>query len=288
MVCRSQTHRRSSMPEPPIRTHNAPRAAFVPASARPRQCPQGSNGTRTRGSRATLETSSRLLGNMNTFVRRFVAGRRPMAIEPTIRGTAVNFHTARGASRRSRAPAVGETHLGDRRVDRRPDRPTGPVGGRAHAKEIGAATILATLGSLVLAGWLTASGTPPRAAVATPAGADQPYEFAATSVSTGSITGVTALILICLITAAAVIGLLFYSPTPPRAGRGRDHRRARARTAMRPRRSGAALSRAERHLRVRTGHGETYCSPIRPRRPARSSRPSSGIRRCSSTSSNGR
>ncbi|OXR40209.1 hypothetical protein B7C42_07724 [Nocardia cerradoensis] len=219
---------------------------------------------------------------MNTFVRRFVAGRRPMAIEPTIRGTAVNFHTARGASRRSRAPAVGESRLG-----RHPDHTIGPAPGRAHTKEIGAATILATLGILALAGWLTASGTPPRATVATPAGPDQPYEFAATSVSTGSITGVTALILICLITAAAVIGLLFYSPTPPRAGR-RPHRRARSPlTAMRPRRSGAALSRAERHPRVRAGR--TYCSsPIRPRRPVRSSRPSSGIRRCSSTSSNGR
>ncbi len=236
------------------------------------------------GSRATLKTSSRLLGSMNTFVRRFVAGRRPMAIEPTIRGTAVNFHTARGASRRSRAPAVGESRLGERR----PDRTVGPISGRAHAKEIGAATVLATLGILVLAGWLTASGSPPRATVATPAGPDRPYEFAATSVSTGSITGVTALILICLITAAAMIGLLFYSPAPPRAGR-RHHRRGRSpQTAMRPRRSGAALSRAERHLRVRTGHGETCCSPIRPRRPARSSRPSSGIRHCSSTSSNGR
>lgn len=209
-----------------------------------------------------------------------------MAIEPTIRGTAVNFHTARGASRRSRAPAVGEPRPGDRRLG---DRTIRPVPGHGHAKEIGAATVLATLGALVVTGWLTASGTPPRATVATPAGPDRPYEFAATSVSTGSITGVTALILICLITGAAVIGLLFYSPTPPRADRRRDHRRARLpQTAMRPRRSGAALSRAERHLRVRTGHGEMYCSPIRPRRPARSSRPSSGIRRCSSTSSNGR
>ncbi len=217
---------------------------------------------------------------MNTFVRRFVAGSRPMAIEPTIRGTAVNFPTARGTSRRSRAPDAGHTHLGDRTIRLLP--------GKGHTKEIGAATTLAALAVLVLAGWLTASGTPPRAAVVTPTGPDRPYEFAATSVSTGSITGATALILLGLIAGAAVIGLLFYSPTPPRPGRRRGHRRTPLpQTAMRPRRSGAALSRAERHLRVRAGR--TYCSsPIRPRRPVRSSRPSSGIRRCSSTSSNGR
>jgi len=199
-----------------------------------------------------------------------------MAIEPTIRGTAVNFPTARGTRRRSRSPDAGHPRLGDRTIRLRPE--------SGHSKEIGAATTLAALAVLVLAGWLTTSGTPPRATVVTPTGPDRPYEFAATSVSTGSITGATALILIGLIAGAAVIGLLFYSPTSPRPGR----RRARLpQTAMRPRRSGAALSRAERHPRVRAGR--TYCSsPIRPRRPVRSSRPSSGIRRCSSTSSNGR
>ncbi|MEU6564105.1 hypothetical protein [Nocardia nova] len=148
--------------------------------------------------------------------------------------------------------------------------------GGTHAKEIYAGAVLAVLAILATTGWITASSQPAPAPATPSAEPPEAYEFAANSIYTGSITGATALILIGLIAGAAIVGMLVYAPkrddrtaTPGREGKSGKHVAA------------AAPESANRR--------EVCERPvIRPGRPVRSSRPSSRIRRCSSTSSDGR
>lgn len=171
----------------------------------------------------------------------------------------MKFQATRGATR-SRSPATPVL-----------PRPLRVLPGGRHAKEIYAASTLITLALLVVIGGFTAGGEPPTATVAAPADPNRTYEFAATAVSTGSITGATALILIVLITGAAVVGLLFYAPPPAR-------------------RDDSAPEKHDAAAAPRSANRREVCTTalIRPERRAQSSRPSSRIRRCSSTSSIGR
>ncbi len=279
MVCRSQTHRRSSMPEPPVRTHNAPCTEIVPAfrvaAGALEIHAQESHGTQPRGSRATLKASSDLLGNVNTFVRRFVARVGTMPNEPTTQGTAVTFQAARGVTR-SRAPTPQTSDAHRIRV----------LPGGTYAKEIYAGATLVVLAVLAATGWATASARP--APEPGTAGAEPPdaYHFASNSVYTGSITGATALILIGLIAGGAVVGMLLYPPRPRRSSTDRD----RANDDAAPPKREAPPGKHHAAVTPEGANRRDVCPQrsTRPRHPARSSRPSSRIRRCSSTSSTGR
>ncbi|MFI5777488.1 hypothetical protein [Nocardia sp. NPDC051570] len=101
----------------------------------------------------------------------------------------MNLHAARGATRsRSPASASAGTRL--------------------------AGSAFAALFILVAIGWWSAPGDrPPAVAANLPTDTPQ-FEFTATVVSTGGVTTITALILGFLIVGAAVIGVIFYRPTP--------------------------------------------------------------------------
>lgn len=231
-----------------------------------------------------------------------------MPNEPTMRGTAVIFHAVRGANR-SRAPA---RQPGPHRIRVLP--------GGTHAKEIYAGAVLAVLAVMATTGWIIGSARTDPAPTAPPAEPPKAYQFASNSIYTGSITGATALILIGLIAGAAVVGMLVYSPRPPRnkcerqrpepitpahseatpPKRGRHAKYSQETTDLastwvarraRPERDHAPdrrpATQPERHSLVRKSRGEAG-ELTRPGLPARSSRPSSRIRHCSSTSSDGR
>lgn len=196
----------------------------------------------------------------------------------------MNFQVARGTSR-SRSPSPGAHRAHRRRIRMLP--------GRRHATEIYAGSVLATLALTAVAGLVAAPDRP--APAPAPAQSPETYEFAAVSFSTGSITGATALILIGLIGGAAMVGMLFYSPRTPRDDTQPHHHRtpptSRRRAASPP---DAAAHRSPGKYDAAAApesanRREVCVRPVTRRaHPARSSRPSSRIRRCSSTSSTDR